>query len=125
MRNFRNLETWRLAMMISRHLYSETRAFPADEHFGLRQQMRRSAVSIASNVAEGASRDSDADFRRFLFMAKGSAAELETQLLLASDLGYVDVTSDSVAQLLDDIDRSQALLSRLIKGLTNEDADSG
>jgi four helix bundle protein len=85
----------------------------------------RACVSTASNVAEGASRDSEADFRRFLFTAKGSAAELETQLLLAFDLGYVDATSDSVAHLLDDIDRSQAMLSRLIKALTNEDADSG
>jgi len=77
--------------------------FPTDERFGLTQQMRRSAVSIPSNIAEGAARGSDPDFRRFLFIAKGSAAELETQLLVAAGLGYCVAGSESVALLIDDI----------------------
>ena len=112
-------------MAISRNTYYETRGFPVDERYGLQNQMRRSSVSIASNIAEGAARDSQADFRRFLFIAKGSAAELETQLVLASDLGYVDATRKSVVQLLDDIDKSQAMLSRLIQVITTAEAEGG
>jgi four helix bundle protein len=84
--------------------------------------MRRSAVSIASNIAEGAARDSVADFRRFLYMARGSAAELETQLVIASDLGYVNSESGTTAQLLDDIDKTQAMLGRLIQAVASESA---
>ena len=108
--------------MICRQVYGQTRIFPADERFGLTQQMRRSAVSIPSNIAEGAARGSNADFRRFLFIAKGSAAELETQLLIAADLGYVAPKSESVVRLFDDIDKTQAMLGRLIQVIT--DAES-
>jgi len=104
---------------ICRQVYWQTRNFPADERFGLTQQMRRCAVSIPSNIAEGAARGSDADFRRFLFIAKGSAAELETQLLLATDLEYVAAKSESVVRLFDDIDKTQAMLGRLIQVITD------
>jgi four helix bundle protein len=108
--------------MICRQVYAQTRAFPPDERFGLTQQMRRSAVSIPSNIAEGAARGSDADFRRFLFIARGSAAELETQLLVATDLDYVATENESVIRLFDDIDKTQAMLGRLIQVIT--DAES-
>jgi four helix bundle protein len=122
MRNFRNLDTWQMGRMICRQVYAQTRAFPPDERFGLTQQMRRSAVSIPSNIAEGAARGSDADFRRFLFIARGSAAELETQLLVATDLDYVATENESVIRLFDDIDKTQAMLGRLIQVIT--DAES-
>jgi len=110
---------------ICRQVYEQTRAFPADERFGLTQQMRRSAVSIPSNVAEGAARGSNADFRRFLFIAKGSAAELETQLLVATDLGYVAKTSEPMTRLFDDIDKTQAMLGRLIQVITEAESTAG
>ncbi|MGE0601565.1 MAG: four helix bundle protein [Dehalococcoidia bacterium] len=71
-------------------VYAATQRFPADERFGLTQQIRRAAVSIGSNIAEGAGRDSDADFARFLQIAAGSTSEVEYQSLLARDLGYMD-----------------------------------
>ena len=109
-------------MTICLRVYEETRTFPTDERFGLTQQMRRCAVSIPSNIAEGAARGSNADFRRFLFIAKGSAAELETQLLVAINLGYVVAGGESVERLVDDLDRAQAMLGRLIQVLSGEDA---
>ncbi len=125
MRNFRKLSTWQLARKICSSTYRETQDFPRDEQFGLRRQMRRAAISIASNIAEGASRESGADFRRFLYIAKGSAAELETQLVVASDLGYVDLASDSSSQLLENLGQTQAMLGRLIQAVTREIADAG
>jgi four helix bundle protein len=125
MRNFRNLDTWQMGRVICRQVYEQTRTFPANERFGLTQQMRRSAVSIPSNIAEGAARGSDADFRRFLFIARGSAAELETQLLIAADLEYVAMKNGSVIRLLDDIDKTQAMLGRLIQVITDAEAEAG
>ena len=71
-------------------IYELTRGFPAEEKFGLTSQLRRAAVSIESNLAEGSSRGRDPDFRRFVPMALGSASEVECQLLRARDLGFLD-----------------------------------
>ena len=87
MQDFRNLSVWRLAHELTLAAYRETSRFPSSEQFGLTSQMRRSAASIATNIAEGCGRGSDADFGRFLQIALGSASELEYQLLLAADLG--------------------------------------
>lgn len=111
--------------MICSSTYRETLSVPREEQFGLRQQMRRASISIASNIAEGASRESPADFRRFLYIAKGSAAELETPLVVASDLGYVDLESDVTSELLGDVDQSQAMLGRLIQAVAREIPDHG
>jgi len=78
--------------------------------------MRRAAVSIPSNIAEGAVRGTNPDFRRFLFIAKGSAAELDTQLQLAQRFGFV--TSTDTRSLREEIDRCQAMLTRLIQSLS-------
>lgn len=80
-------------MLITKLTYQCCAAFPSDERFGLTSQMRRAAVSIPSNIAEGAGRGSAKDFSQFLSIATGSAYELETQLLLAAEFGYINEAS--------------------------------
>jgi len=86
MSDFRELTVWQKAMLLARNIYIETKKLPNDEKFGLCSQMRRCAVSIPSNIAEGSKRRTKQDFIQFLKVASGSAAELETQLLLAKDI---------------------------------------
>ena len=88
MHNFKNLAVWRRSMVLTRQCYDLTRGFPKLERYGLSSQIQRSAVSIPSNIAEGAGRVSNKEFVRFLRIAHGSACELETQLLVARDLEY-------------------------------------
>lgn len=86
---FQHLIVWQKAHALALQVYRTTGTFPADERFGLTSQMRRAAVSVPSNVAEGSGRSSDADFARFIDIALGSSTELEYQLLLARDLGFI------------------------------------
>lgn len=104
-----NLEAWKSAMELVRILYERTRGFPADEIYGLTSQMRRAAVSVPSNVAEGAARNGSKEFAQFLGVAKGSLSELETQLLISADLGYLD-PKDVIFDKVEEV-------SRLISGL--------
>lgn len=98
--------------------YKATQNFPTEEKFGLTAQMRRCAVSIPSNIAEGAGRRSDADFGRFLQIAFGSASELEYQTLLSRDLNLLMAPeADDLSARLDEVKR---MLSALIKKLTAE-----
>lgn len=99
MRSHRDLEVWQKAMDLARVVYAMTKGFPVDERFGLTNQVRRAAVSVPSNIAEGAARGSKADFIRFLRIALGSLAEVETQVLLAVDFGYVTGCDPVVALL--------------------------
>ncbi|MBH0177201.1 MAG: four helix bundle protein [Nitrospira sp.] len=85
----KDLAVWKKAMELATQVYSLTSQFPKEEMYGLTSQMRRSAVSIPSNIAEGAARHSRKEFIQFLHVASGSVAELETQLLLASRIGYL------------------------------------
>jgi len=85
-KNFRELQVWRKAHELVVDVYEATRSFPREELYGLTSQLRRSAVSIPSNIAEGCGRNTDADFARFLDIAMGSASELEYQLLLSAQL---------------------------------------
>jgi len=82
------LEAWRTAMQLVKAVYQVTSAFPAEERYGLAPQMRRAAVSIPSNIAEGAGRNGAREFLNFIGIARGSLAELETQLQLAVMLGF-------------------------------------
>jgi len=77
-------------MTLAKHVYEMSNAFPARERFGITSQIRRAAVSVPSNIAEGYGRNSTADYLRFLRMAVGSAYEIETQLLLCKELGYAE-----------------------------------
>jgi four helix bundle protein len=89
MADFRQLKVWQKAHEITLEIYRVTQRFPKSELYGLVSQMRRAAISIGCNIAEGRGRDSDGEFARFVQIASGSASELEYQLLIAKDLGYV------------------------------------
>lgn len=104
-----NLEAWKVSRELVKVVYKLTQSFPREEIFGLAAQIRRSAVSIPSNIAEGAARTGGKEFLQFLNIARGSLSELETQLLIATDLGYIKDT-DPVFGLVDRV-------SRLITGL--------
>lgn len=89
MRDFRNLEIWKAGIVLVKQIYNLTKGFPSSELYGLTNQMRRAAVSLPSNIAEGASRKTNPDFARFLEIALGSSFELETQLILSRELDYL------------------------------------
>ncbi|QGY44591.1 four helix bundle protein [Maribellus comscasis] len=89
MHNFRNLKIWQKSRILVKEVFLLTRDFPAEEKFVLTSQILRSAYSIPSNIAEGSGRSSNKEFVRFLDIALSSAFELETQLILASDIGYL------------------------------------
>lgn len=92
MRDYRNLEVWRRAHRVALEVFRATESFPQGERFGLTAQIRRSAVSVPSNIAEGAGRSGRPDYARFLDIAGGSLNELEYQLILARDLEYSTTT---------------------------------
>ena len=87
-RKYQRLQVWQDAIELVTDVYRLTSQFPDSEKFGLVSQMRRAAVSIPSNIAEGAGRGSDKEFRRFLLIARGSLQELETQLIISGRLGF-------------------------------------
>ena len=86
LKNYRDLKVWQKSYTFCLQIYQETRKLPNEEKFGLTSQIRRSAVSIPSNIAEGYGRKTTADYLRFLSIAYGSLCELETQIMLAGDL---------------------------------------
>jgi four helix bundle protein len=108
----KDLEVWKKSMDLAAHVYSLTARFPQEELYGLTSQMRRSAVSIPSNIAEGAARHSRKEFIQFLHIASGSVAELETQLLLALRMGFI--SCDSVMSHVEDV---RKLLLGLLRSL--------
>ncbi len=90
MHNFRNLEIWRKAITLSTEVYSITKSFPASEQFGLTSQIQRAVVSVAANIAEGSARSSNKEFVHFLEISLGSLYELETELIVANNVGILD-----------------------------------
>lgn len=90
MKNFRNLNVWQKSRSLNLRIYRITESFPSKERYRLTDQMCRAAISIPSNIAEGCGRRSDLEVAHFFTIAKGSASELECQLVLASDLRYLD-----------------------------------
>ena len=89
MKDFRTLQVWQKAHAFVLDLYEASQSFPSQESYGVTSQIRRAAVSIASNIAEGCGRDGDPELRQFLVIAMGSASETEYQLLLCKDLNFV------------------------------------
>ena len=115
MRDRHNLVVSQRARELAITVYKITATFPADERFGLAAQMRRSAVSVGSNIAEGAARHGDREFLRFVHIAYASASELSFQLTLASDLGFV--TEPDCGSAASAIDQVQRMLNGLSKRL--------
>jgi len=114
MRDFRKLKVWQKSHELTLQIYKNTRTFPKEEVYGLTSQIRRSSISIPSNIAEGCRRNSDADFARFLQIAMGSASELEYQTLLAYDLTYLDESTYAI--LVEDI----TMVKRMLMGLIHK-----
>ena len=101
MHRFKDLEIWKRSRIFYSAIYQVTSNFPESEKFGLTNQLRRAAVSIPSNIAEGSSRKSNKDFARFLQITLGSAFEIETQLLIASDLNFI--SDEDLESLLNEL----------------------
>ncbi len=112
-RDYRDLIVWQKAMDLVELLYRRTKSFPREELYGLTSQMRRAAVSIPSNIAEGQARRTTRDFMHFLSIARGSLKELETQIIISHRLDYMNGTQQS--ELVDLTEE----ISRLISGLNN------
>lgn len=111
MHNFRDLEVWSKAMKLCKVFYIASQNFPKEEMFGLTSQSRRSLYSIPSNIAEGAGRDTDAQFSHFLNIALGSSFEFETQILIANDLGFFQ--NDDFNIIFSEIKHIQNMLAKL------------
>ena len=106
MHNYNNLQIWQQAMDLVEEIYKLTASFPIEEKFGLVSQMTRAAVSIPSNIAEGAGRNSDKDFAHFISIAIGSLYELNTQIVLSERLGYINqLQSQELQKKLDNLQR--------------------
>jgi four helix bundle protein len=117
--NFRDLKVWQLGKRITVDVYRGTSSFPRSEEYGLGSQLRRAAVSIPSNIAEGFNRNSRKDFCRFLYIALGSCSEVETQIEIGSELGLVDEpTKMSLGRML--IQESK-MIRRLISKLERKE----
>ncbi|MGH6611473.1 MAG: four helix bundle protein [Burkholderiaceae bacterium] len=113
--HYRELEVWHLAMTLAKDVYALTARFPKEERYGLASQLQRAAVSIPSNIAEGNARRSTRDYARFVAIACGSVAELQTQLQLAADLRLTD--SLSIGPVIEASESVSRMLYRLHQAL--------
>jgi four helix bundle protein len=111
-KSFRDLEVWKLSIEIVKNIYQLTNKFPNSEIYGLIAQLRRSAISIPSNIAEGQGRNSAKEFQQFLAIALGSRAELETQLVISKEVNHL--TERDLSPLLTDLD----IVRKMIKALS-------
>jgi four helix bundle protein len=116
--SFRELRVWQEAMKLTSEVYKGTATFPKHEIYGLSQQMRRAAVSIPSNIAEGKGHRSDREFSHFLLHARGSLLELQTQLLIAEELQYI--SKENAQHLLSMAEGVGRALSGLINSMRDK-----
>lgn len=119
MHNYKELKIWQRSVELATAVYSTTQDFPKIEQYGLTQQIRRSVVSISSNIAEGAGRKSDKEFGYFLNIAYGSIYELETQLIISTNLKYLPI--EKFSDLEKEINELQKMIYTLIKNLREVD----
>jgi four helix bundle protein len=111
MGNFRELLVWRHSQDLALEVYRATKSFPTEERYGLTAQMRRAAIPVCSNIAEGCGRQGDRELSRFLQIARGSIRELECQLLLSCKLGYLQQDAHG------ELDAASQEISRMLNGL--------
>jgi four helix bundle protein len=116
MGNYHTLDVWKASRTLAVCTYKATSRFPHEERFGLASQMRRAAVSVMSNIAEGAGRGSDAQLRTFLYIARGSLYELESQCFLAKELGFGSAAIWE--EMIDAISQTAKPLQGLLKAIT-------
>ena len=115
--SYEDLEVWQLAVTLVTEIYSATRQFPRDELYALTSQLRRAAISVPSNIAEGQGRLSPKEFRQFLGHARGSLMEIETQLVIAANLGYLD--RERLGRLSGMCKRVSQMLYRLLQAISD------
>ena len=118
-KSFKDLKIWNKGIKLVEDVYKVSKSFPKEETYGLRSQLRRSAVSIPSNIAEGFARFRNKEYRKFLYISLGSCAELTTQIIIASRLKYIEKTKADT--ILSDIDEISKMTTSLIKKLTTND----
>lgn len=121
MPGFEDVQVWQRGIILVREIYRVSRSFPNDERFGLTSQIRRAAVSIPSNIAEGHARYSTREYVRFVSNAQGSLAEVKTQLHIAAELEYV--TAPQLAPLFTEIEELSRMLNSLRRSLHERDAN--
>jgi four helix bundle protein len=115
MKDFKNLKVWQKGIKLVVDIYKTSKLFPQEELYGLTSQMRRSAVSIPSNIAEGAGRGSNKEFNRFLDISLGSSFELETQIILAHELEFI--SDNDFNTLTDKVQEEQKMITGLQKSV--------
>jgi len=114
-KNFQDLRIWQKGIEVVKDIYILTKKFPKEELYGLTSQMRRSTVSIPSNIAEGFRRYHNKEYKQFLYIAMGSCAELETQIIIAHELGYLNDT-DKI-EIIEKLKYICRMINQLIKKL--------
>lgn len=117
MRNFRTLEIWKNGIVIVKQIYQLSQKLPSQEKFGLRSQITRAAVSIPSNIAEGCSRNSEIEFKRFLEISIGSLFEIETQLIICEELNFL--TSENLKDIFELLNKEARMINSLINKIKN------
>ena len=117
----KDLDIWKMGVNLVTKIYQLTQGFPKMEKYGLASQMQRAAISYPSNIAEGAARDSIAEYVRFVYISLGSLSELETQIIISKNLGY----ASDVTGLLNEIETLRKMTLTFIKYLKNKKAKHG
>ena len=118
LKNYKELKVWGKSYQLCLEIYRITKVFPKEERYGLTSQIRRAAVSVPSNIAEGYGRKTTLEYIHSLFVAYGSNCEIETQILLSGDLGYIK--AEKIEKLQADIGEVERMLKALIKSLENK-----
>jgi four helix bundle protein len=116
MNNYKELKVWQKSVDLAVKIYGITKAFPKEELYGLTSQLRRSAISIPSNIAEGAGRNTKKDFNNFLGISNGSSCELDTQLIIVQRINFIDASVvQSLQQEITEIQKMNWSLKRSLK----------